>query len=79
MPYFIYKIFSGPTELVKTLEKVDRYDNYKEARNRARSMRADMGDDDNYTVKVIFASSELEAEELMMEKREQPILREWEK
>jgi hypothetical protein len=31
------------------------------------------------TVKVIFAASELEAEELLMEKREAPILREWEK
>jgi len=28
---------------------------------------------------VVFAESELQAEEMLMEKREQPILREWEK
>jgi hypothetical protein len=38
-----------------------------------------MADDENYTVKVMFADSELEAEEKLMEKREAPILREWEK
>jgi hypothetical protein len=79
MPYYIYKIIAGPTELVKTLEKIEQYDSFKEARQLARSLRAGMSDNDNYTVKVMFADSELEAEEKLMEKREQPILREWEK
>ena len=79
MPYYIYKITPGPTDLLKTMEKLDQYDNYKEARNRARSMRAEMSEGDNYIIKVMFAASELEAEEQLMEKREQPILREWEK
>jgi len=79
MPYYIYKIIAGPTDLVKTLEKIEQYDAFKEARQLARSLRAGMSDNDNYTVKVMFADSELEAEEKLMEKREQPILREWEK
>jgi len=79
MPYYIYKIIAGPTDLVKTLEKIEHYDSFKEARQLARSLRAGMPDNDNYTVKVMFADSELEAEEKLMEKREQPILREWEK
>ncbi|MEA3243757.1 MAG: hypothetical protein U9Q19_10045 [Pseudomonadota bacterium] len=79
MPYYIYKIIAGPTDLLKTLEKMEQYDSFKEARQRARSLRAGMTDDDNYTVKVMFADSELAAEEKLMEKREQPILREWEK
>jgi hypothetical protein len=79
MPYYIYKIIAGPTDLVKTLEKLEQYDSFKEARQRARSLRAGMTDNDNYTVKVMFADSELAAEEKLMEKREQPILREWEK
>jgi hypothetical protein len=79
MPYYIYKIIAGPTDLVKTLEKIEQYDSFKEARQLARSLRAGMSDNDNYTVKVMFADSELEAEEKLMEKREQPILREWEK
>ena len=79
MPYYIYKIIAGPTDLLKTLEKMEQYDSFKEARQRARKLRAGMTDDDNYTVKVMFADSELAAEEKLMEKREQPILREWEK
>ena len=79
MPYYIYKIIAGPTDLLKTLEKMEQYDSFKEARQRARNLRAGMTDDDNYTVKVMFADSELEAEEKLMKKREQPILREWEK
>ena len=79
MPYYIYKIIPGPTDLLKTLEKIEQYDSFKEAKQRARSLRAAMADTDSYTIKVMFAGSELEAEEQLMEKREQPILREWEK
>jgi hypothetical protein len=79
MPYYIYKIIAGPTDLLKTLEKIEQYDSFKEAKQLARGLRAGMSDNDNYTVKVMFADSELEAEEKLMEKREQPILREWEK
>jgi hypothetical protein len=79
MPYYIYKIIAGPTNLLKTLEKMEQYDAFKDAKQRARSLRAEMADDDSYTIKVMFADSELEAEEKLMEKREQPILREWEK
>jgi hypothetical protein len=42
-------------------------------------MRAELAEDSQITYKVVFAASELEAEEMMMEKREAPILREWEK
>ena len=76
MPYYIYKIIAGPTDLLKTLEKIEQYDAFKDARQRARSLRAGIADNDNYTVKVMFANSELEAEEKLMEKREQPILHE---
>ena len=79
MPYYIYKIIPGPTDLLKTLEKLEQYDAFKDAKRRARSLRAGIADTDNYIIKVMFADSELEAEENLMEKREQPILREWEK
>lgn len=79
MPYFLYKITPGPTDLLKTLDKIEQYDSFKEAKNHARRIRSEMSDEDNYTVKVMFAESQLEAEEKLMEKREQPILREWEK
>ena len=79
MPYYIYKITAGPTALVKTLEKLEQYDSFKEAKTRARSMRADMSGGEGQQIKVMFADTELEAEEKLMEKREAPILREWEK
>lgn len=79
MPYYIYKITSGPTNLVKNLEKLETFGSFKEAKLRARDMRARMDRGDSYTIKVMFANSELEAEENLMEKREAPILREWEK
>ncbi len=79
MPYYIYRITPGPTNLTRTLEKLEHHDAFKVAKNRAREMRADLDDNDNRVIKVVFAESELQAEEMLMEKREQPILREWEK
>lgn len=79
MPYFIYKIMAGPTDLVKNLEKLADYEEYKEAKNAARELRAAETEGDKITYKVIFANNALEAEEQLMEKREAPILREWEK
>ncbi|HED18139.1 MAG TPA: hypothetical protein ENI74_01380 [Gammaproteobacteria bacterium] len=65
---------------MKRLEKIEQHESYKAARNSARSMRgAGEGGEGNYTIKVMFADSELAAEERLMEKREEQILREWEK
>ncbi|MGD8843627.1 MAG: hypothetical protein PVJ83_09150 [Gammaproteobacteria bacterium] len=79
MPYYIYRITPGPTNLTKSLEKLEQHDSFKEAKQRARALRADMDEADNASIKVMFADTELSAEEQLMEKREQPILREWEK
>ena len=79
MPYYLYKITPGPTDLLKTLAKIEQHESFKEAKQRARSLRAQMPETENYIIKVMFAESELQAEEQLMEKREQPILREWEK
>ena len=79
MPYYIYRITAGPTNLVKNLEKLEEYESFKEAKNRAREMRASQVNEDGGMIKVMFADTELEAEEKLMEKREAPILREWEK
>lgn len=79
MPYYIYKVTPGPTSLTKSLEKLGQYAAFKEAKQHARGMRADLGDKDAFIIKIMFADNELEAEEKLMEQREQPILREWEK
>jgi hypothetical protein len=79
MPYFIYKITPGQTAMIRHLELQTQFENFNEAKNAARAMRAELGTDTNITVKVIFAATPLEAEEKLQEHREAPILREWEK
>jgi len=78
MPYFVYKITEGPTELIKNLEKLAEFDSYKEAKNNARELRSSLTDG-KQQIKVMFADNALQAEELLMEKRDEPILKEWEK
>jgi hypothetical protein len=65
MPYFVYKVHHG-----KRFELLDSYGVYREARDRARGLRQDMGPEDTYTVKVMFAKNPEEAERLMAEERE---------
>ena len=87
MPYYVFKIAAGPTELFKNLELVDEFDSYKDAKNLARQTREALdstGDNagdsaDSITVKVMFADNRLQAEEQLMESRDKPVLREWEK
>jgi len=66
MPYFVYKI----TPPFKQLEKIDSFPNFKEASAFAKSVRTGMAEADNYTVKVIFAENELQAEDLLNQVRE---------
>ncbi|HEB99667.1 MAG TPA: hypothetical protein ENJ05_09180 [Thiotrichales bacterium] len=79
MPYYIYHITGDPAGLVKNLDYQEEFDNFQDAKKAARARRAELGPDTEITVKVIFAANKLQAEELLMEKREKPILREWEK
>lgn len=79
MPYFIYKVTSGSTGAIKTLEFIDKYDVFKQAKKFIREQRAEMDQDSRVTVRMIFADDELEAEQRLREPRNAPILREWEK
>lgn len=79
MPYFVYKINPGPTALIKNIEKLAEFEEYKPAKNQVRELRTAQTEDDKSAYKVIFANNVLEAEEQLMEKRETPIVREWEK
>lgn len=77
MPYYVFRIQAGPTSIVKQLELVKEFEVYKEAQDFARQTRAQQTDEAQ--IKVMFAENQLQAEEQLMEKREKPILREWEK
>lgn len=66
MPYFVYKIRPP----FRQLEKVEAFPTFKEASAFAKSVRAGMAPTDNYTVKVMFAEDELQAEDLLNQVRE---------
>ena len=65
MPYLIYKVHGN-----QRFEFVESRDKYPEARQVARAMRADLGPNDDYSVRMIFAANTTEAERLLREKRE---------
>lgn len=77
MQYYVYHITSIST-VVKNLKKIDSFDKYKEARTLARKLRSEQTDD-KVTFQVIYAENEFDAEQKLQEKREAPILEEWEK
>ena len=77
--YYIYKISQLPGNMIKKLEKLERFDNYKEAKQHVRSLRNDQSGAELASFKIIFADSELDAEDKLQEKRDAPIIREWEK
>lgn len=78
MPYYVYKI-TQPTPVLKNLELLDSFVAYKEARALARENRAQLPIDSGITIKLMFAASELEAEEELQKKREETVVMEWEK
>ncbi len=77
--YFVYKITRSSTGAVNGLELLDAFDAYRAARDFARARRAEGGLDARQEIKMIFAKDETEAEMRLRERRERPILREWEK
>ena len=79
MSYYIYKITSGSTGVVKNLELVDQFDEFKIAKKYIREQRPKVEQDARTSLKMIFAESEFEAEQRLSAPRDAPILREWEK
>jgi len=78
MPYYVFKI-TQPTPIIKNLEFQKEFEKFKEAKDFARDMRAELPLNGGITVKMIFAANQLQAEELLQEKREDTVVREWEK
>jgi len=78
MPYYVFKI-TQPTPIVKNLEFEKKFENFKEAKTYSRKMRAELPLNGGISVKMIHAANQLQAEELLMEKREETVTMEWEK
>ena len=80
MPYYVYKMTSPEgMELVKNLELIDEFDSFREAKNFAKSRRAELEKGDPAIIKVMFAENQLLAEEQLLAYREKPVVMEHEK
>ncbi len=80
MPYYVFKMSSPEgMELVKNLEFIDKYESFRDAKNFAKTQRAELGSEDTAQIKVMFAENQLLAEEQLLAYREKPIVMEHEK
>lgn len=79
MPYFIYQISHSAGAIVKNLTMVTSFEGYREAKSEIQNLRTSDKNLEKPEWKMVFAESELQAEELLQEKREAPVLMEWEK
>lgn len=67
MPYFVYKITEMP---IRMLEKLEQHAAFREASSRAKQLRGELGAGSACMVKVIFAETELHAEDLLNQVRD---------
>lgn len=65
MPYYVYRVFP-----FRRLEKVDELPSFGQASAQAKALRASPDKPADCAIKVIFAESEVEAEELLSQVRE---------
>ena len=80
MPYYVFKMSSPEgMELVKNLELIDDYELFRDAKNFAKTQRAELGKEGTAQIKVMFAENQLLAEEQLLAYREQPVVMEHEK
>ena len=65
MPYYLYHIQSD-----KSLKLNNEFDKYRPAKIEAKKQRIELPKDADYTVKIMFGKSQIEAEMLLKEIRE---------
>lgn len=68
MPYYVYEINEKP---IRQLAKLAQFPSFKEASADAKRLRAEVAE---RNVKVIFAANELEAEDLLSQVRQAPLV-----
>jgi hypothetical protein len=65
MPYFVFRVFPA-----RQLELADTFEQYRDARVAARTMRASLTEMDKHTIKMTFAPTFEAAERQLREVRE---------
>ncbi len=76
MSYFVFKYQDNK---FRSVEHIDTFESYKEARTLLKRLRKEKSPNNPDAYKLVYAEDMLEAEMLILEKRDAPILREWEK
>ncbi len=71
MPYYIYRLTERP---IRQLTKIDERPSFKEASAEAKRLRAASELPEGVTIKMIFAENELQAEDLLSQVREAPLM-----
>jgi len=66
LPYYVYKVSAFP---IRRLEKIDALPTFGTASARAKALRASPDLPEGCAIKVIFAATELEAEDLLSQVR----------
>jgi len=79
MPYYIYIITTTDTGTKRSAEHVSEFDDFKLAKTEVRRLRSEESLEDKQSYRVIFAADTAEAEKHLLEYREEPIAKEWEK
>ena len=79
MPYYLYIVTSNDSSNRKSATLVSEFDNFREAKNEVKRLRAEQPLDTNQIYKINFAENEAEAEKTLTEYREEPVAKEWEK
>ena len=79
MPYYIYRVTTTDTGIKKSAQHVSEFENFKLAKTEVRRLRSEEPLENNQSYKVMFADDTANAEKLLLENREEPIAKEWEK
>lgn len=79
MPYFVFHLEIGTNGVVRDADLLDQFNEYKQAKQFTREKRAELKVRDAAEVKIIFEENEDMAKQKLMQNRDAPILREWEK
>lgn len=75
MPYFVYYVTQHTETNRKSLEHVETFDNFKQARNLARDRRGALKEaGDSRDCRLIFAKNQVEAEKLLSAPREERVV-----
>ena len=67
MPYYVYRVSEVP---VRRLENVGQHEAYLDASARVKQLRGELPEGAAYVIRMIFAETELHAEDLLNQVRE---------